>query len=804
MRIRAGVVVVLLVAGCDTPPPLCADCGRPPPLECAAGMEPDESGLHCQWIVPRGECVRGTTARVGEPECQPIGARACAAPLFTQETPWACQAVAAAAAGCAPGTAPFLGESGCVPVGWTGCPAGMEADGFGCRPVQAELRCDAAERPALADPACAPVGDCAAPLPAADLYVDPAGPTDATHFTTLRAAITAAAEGATIAVAAGTYQGAAEITRAVTIHGVCAAQVRITDGLAITGARGVVMRGVSLGGRQTGVLVRGGGELTLEDVVVREATGEGVRVLGAGSALSMARSVIRDVRSLASGARGRGLTVEEGGVARVTDSALLGCREAAAIAVGEGARIELAGVVITDSAASTSGQGGHAIAAVTGGQISGERVAITRGGDIAVLSYRAPSRVVLDQLYVAESGGSAVRVEEGGGAVLSRFALVDATATGILVDDATSTASVSDGWIARVADDPGTGFSGGLTAIQTRHVRAERVAIEAVSVGVSALVDAEVEVRRSVLVGRPASIGAFAEASTLRLSGTTLRDHPAGGGVARAGARLVVAESLVLGSESDPAQASSGLATEGSTLTVTRSAILGGLGFGVLATGTTAAARIVGSVVRGQRSSLQVVGQGVLGDAARLDLEDVWIGYVEGLGLLATGQGALTRVTIAGVTSSRPQNGAALALGGVMRLRDVAVVDSQLAGAVFGAGQIDVDGLLVAGTTPNARGEFGHGLLGEGTTLRARHVELRGSAAAGVAMDASTAVLTRSLIVKNTVGAHAQGGSVLVEGVEEEEAAPLQIVFSPDVLLLENATRLGVGTIPLPKPFEAR
>lgn len=785
-------------AGCAGDPPLCGSCGQTPPPICDEGMEPDADGVHCVWITPRGECPRGTTARVGSAECQPIGATACTAPLFVEDAPWSCMAVAPSS--CEVGSAAFLGESTCQPVGWGGCPVGMEADGFGCRPLSAELRCGADQRPALDATTCAPIGDCAAPLPAADLYVDPMGVVDATHFTTLRAALTAASEGAVIAVAAGTYQGAAEITRAVTIHGVCAAQVRVVDGLAVTGARGVVMRGISLGGRQTGLLVRGGSEVVLEDVVVRDAVGEGVRVTDSGSVVSLTRSVIRDVRSQTSGGRGRGLSAEGGGVARVIDSALVGCREAAVIAVGEGARIELTGTVITDTAASASGLGGHGLAAVTGGQISGERIAIVRSADIAVLSYRAPSRLILDQLYVAGSGGGGVRVEEGGSGVLSHFVLLDSVATGILVDDATSTASVSDGWIARVADDPATGFSAAIAAIQAQSVRAQRVAAEGATFGVSSLAGSQVDVVRSLLVGRAGSIGAIAEEATLRVVGSTMRDHPAGGAIARVSGRLEMAESLVLVDERDDAQATAGVSTDGSTLTVTRSAILGGLGFGAVSTGSTSSMRIVGSLVRGLRSSEGVVGLAIMSEEGRIDVEDVHIVRVDGLGLLAQGQGTLTRVTVSGVTSSRRQNGAALALGGVMRLRDVAVAASQLAGVVFGAGQIDVDGLLVAGTSPNDEGQFGHALLGEKTSLRARHVELRGSAAAGIAMDASTAVLTRSLIVRNTVGAHAQGGSVLVERADEE-AAPLEIVFAPDVLLLENTTRLGVGTIPLPDPF---
>ena len=74
------------------------------------------------------------------------------------------------------------------------------------------------------------------------------------------------------------------------------------------------------------------------------------------------------------------------------------------------------------------------------------------------------------------------------------------------------------------------------------------------------------------------------------------------------------------------------------------------------------------------------------------------------------------------------------------------------------------------------------------------------AAAAGMAMDASTAHFSSSLISANVVGAHAQGGSRLLEA---DDAMPLGIVFDRDVLLIENGTRFGVGTIPLPAPFEA-
>ena len=799
-----GGLLGLSVLACEdssAPPP-----PPPPPPECPAGQHAE--GPRCAWDLPEAGCAPHTHARVGEAECHPIGAGACVAP-FEADGAWGCREVAPAA--CPDGEAAFLGERVCRPVLSAACARGFVRQGYACRAVYAAA-CAGASKPTLGQEACGAVGDCGAPAAEADLYVDArftAAEVDATHFTTVSAAVMAAREGDRIDVAPGRYGESVRVPRAVVLRGRCAGQTSIDGGVAVEVAGAAVsLSGLTLRGGGPGLIVRRGAQVRAEALIVERTKGLGVLVSGAGSALELVGSLVRDVRSADDGTDGRGMMVTDGGAALLRDVAVSRTRDVGIIAVGEASRATLDGVIVQDTTVSGEGLGGHALVAAAGGRIDGARVVAVGTADVGVLAFRAPSVVALDGLDVSRTGlggvGVGVRADEGGAVVLRGVAIVEPTAVGLMVDDATSTASVSDVSVAAVRPDPATGYAAGIAGFAGARVHVARAALEGVSVGISSADGAELHAEGVYVVGRAGSIGAYAQAASLWLHRSTLREHPAGGVVSREGASVQVEDTLVYGASGGGLtdEPSSGLYVEGATLTVARSAVVGGAGFGLLSTGVSARLRVSTTLVRGQTSTARVVGQGILSEGGRLEVESVHLADIDGLGILALGSTELARTTIRGVTASRRQNGAALALGGQVIVRDVAVLDSQLAGVVLGAGRIDVDGLLVAGTRPNDQDEFGHAFLGEGTHLRATHVELRGSAAAGLAMDASSARITRSLVVGNVVGAHAQGGSVLVERADPAAEPPeLEVVLGSDVLLLDNVSRVGVGTIPLPDPF---
>ena len=791
MRLLA--LFAVLVAACsdpgvEPPPP-------PPPPVCDAGMVLDESG-RCAFVLPRAECAPHKTARLGLADCEPIGAGPCAPPL-TASSAWGCRATISS---CTDRTRPELDGASCRAVGWSQCPVGFVEDGAGCRPTFAP-RCLDTQRPVIGSIDCLSVGSCAGGTPLGDLIVDPIAVVDATHFRTIGAAVATATAGAVIAIAPGEYAESPVLTQSVTLRGTCAQRVRIRGGISVTGQGTFSISGMTLSGDRPGVRLQGGGRTMVEDVVIEASLGAGARV--EGSTLELSRSIVRGSRTFADGSYGRGIDLVEGGTVTVRDSAIVGCHEAGVIAVGEGSIASLEDVLILDMIRAPNGSGGIGVAATAGGRIVGHRMLISGTADIGALAYLPNSAIKLDSTLIERTGllgiGAGARAEAGGTLILSNTSIVEPVGAGVIVADAGSSAVVSETAIARIRPDGTTAFSGGLVAFFSAKITARKVVVTGAALGATTSDRGEITILESRIDGDGRSLGVVAEDGDIFVSRSTLVNH-AGGGVSQVRGKLTVEDSIVIGSDADTGQPSAGLSAEGSELTVSGSAISGGIGFGILVSGTTAVARVTSTLVSGQRSSASVIGQGILLDGGDLDLDGVRVDAVEGLGILALGNLTMARTTVSNVTASRRQNGAAIAVGGHAVLRDVAVADNQLAGVVFGAGDIDVDGLRVSGTKPNAQGEFGHGLLGEGTNLVAKRIEVRTSAAAGMAMDASTAHFSSSLISANVVGAHAQGGSRLLEA---DDAMPLGIVFDRDVLLIENGTRFGVGTIPLPAPFEA-
>jgi hypothetical protein len=223
---------------------------------------------------------------------------------------------------CPPGTMPVSGRADCLAIGWRDCPANFEPDptGWGCLDITPSAACTGATRGALGARTCRSVGDCNAPFPPAQatFFVDPAHAEDATHRRSLSAALLAAPDGATIAVERGTYTEATlELRKKVVLVGRCAAQVIVQSdgsdraGLVILGDTGpdTVVRGLTLrnflwgtdiafGGqlrvrdavfdrnRETGLTVRAGGKVTLENCLVRETQPNAANRLGLGAYVS--------------------------------------------------------------------------------------------------------------------------------------------------------------------------------------------------------------------------------------------------------------------------------------------------------------------------------------------------------------------------------------------------------------------------------------------------------------------------------------------------------------------------------------
>lgn len=240
-------------------------------------------------------------------------------------------AAAGAALDCAPGE--LLGDGGtCLRPGIAEgqCGAGFTHDGdAGCEPVLPASACSAAQMAVPGDASCRSVSPCPisdAPTAGNTQYVDAGfgGTSNGSAqapWTTIAQAVSAAADGAVIAIAAGTYAQSVSLSKPVRLWGACSEAVFLTGGVTIT-ADGAELHALAITGSQAGVSVDGATGIVLErvrvhdtgwigvdlrddlgptsviieDSLVENATSVGV--YAEGSEVTLRRTEVRNVQSL--------------------------------------------------------------------------------------------------------------------------------------------------------------------------------------------------------------------------------------------------------------------------------------------------------------------------------------------------------------------------------------------------------------------------------------------------------------------------------------------------------------------------
>ena len=302
-------------------------------------------------------------------------------------------------------------DAACVNGGWATCPEGSvaRASGWGCEAVLPTKACTGATRDVLGSPTCAPVGDCAAafPPPEATLFVDPKGASDATHFTTIGAALAAAPAGAVIAVEAGSYPESLVASKDVTIAGRCAAQVMIVGssarvrGLRVEGAH-VVARGMTITKQFIGVSVGSNGDLTMTDSVVDDNEAQGIVVSEGAAKVTLERVVVRDTRESAStGDAGQGLNLQAGSVATVKDCAFSGNRYAN-VRVSTSSIATLDHVVLRDGRPNRTQDVGRALSVQTAASVTLTHAACVDNYEVAIVA-ADDTKVVLEDVLVGRT-----------------------------------------------------------------------------------------------------------------------------------------------------------------------------------------------------------------------------------------------------------------------------------------------------------------------------------------------------------------------------------------------------------------
>jgi len=288
-------------------------------------------------------------------------------------------------ASCQPGTRAALGSSTCAPVGTKACVAGFVAhkSGWGCVPVLPKAACKGATRDSLGSTTCVPVGSCTAAFPpaAATLFVDAtftAGQVDATHFTSVRAAVESAKANATIAVAAGTYAEALDVTKSVTLVGRCAEKVILDappGAAAIKAGAKLVASGITVRGGAPGIDVLPAVQVSLADVVLEQNLRAGIAATDA-AVVDVTRSVIRDTRTVTKADLTNGVFVDVDAKVTLDETAVTGAADAGLGATG-GATITLRRSVVRDIVKRADGVGGTGARAFEGATISMEESAVT-------------------------------------------------------------------------------------------------------------------------------------------------------------------------------------------------------------------------------------------------------------------------------------------------------------------------------------------------------------------------------------------------------------------------------------------
>jgi hypothetical protein len=480
--------------------------------------------LGCAALACGGGSSTAEGACTDAASCAVDGGAACPDGFEVDPATQACLDVAPTG-DCAPGTAPFLGSRACKPVGWA-CAPPYEPDpsGWGCRPTLAKT-CPTGTIETFGSTDCRPVGDCAAPFPPtnAAFVVDATlAVEDATHKKSVFTAVSAANRGDVVAVMPGTYVEDVDVLRdSVSIVGKCAAQVIVQNpgdrraGILVAGAKGVHVSGLTLTGHMSGVLVKGGGDATVEDTLVLKNRYLGVYAAEGGSRLRVARTRIDDVVADA-GKFGWGAAAQIGATIELEDVVVTAATSPAIVVANPGSTASLKRVVVraTRLDAPTATFATALGAAEAAADVDGLFVEDAQGVALMAETAGTISAKHVVALHTASTAnpGRAVQVTSGGRADLVESFLAASQDANVLVVGQGSVVKVASSVIAGDPAGDGTRGSHGARAAQGGSLE----------VTASALI-ANIEVGLSVQ-----DPGSHATADGVFIGGTRPRKDPNG------------------------------------------------------------------------------------------------------------------------------------------------------------------------------------------------------------------------------------------------------------------------------------
>ncbi|HEY3450347.1 MAG TPA: hypothetical protein VGK67_28595 [Myxococcales bacterium] len=826
IRLAATLCAVAALAACPAAPsPGTSDAAEPLDAgEADAGPATCPAGRRLQRDL--------TCAEVGWTQC-PQG-------FEPEPSGWGCLDVQPAE-DCPAGTMPVLGERSCQPVGWTDCGAGFapEPSGWGCHEVLPASACQGATLEVLGEPECQPLGDCGAPFPPAEAthFVDAAyadGQVDGTHFRTISESLVAAPAGAVIAVESGTYLERLAVTVPVTVVGRCAEKV-IVDGSQVgksgilnRGVVGVEVRGLTLRKHVFGVSVSVGGTLKLEESVLEANADCGVSVHDAPSAVTLSRVAIRGTVVNAAGQHGYGMQVISGAKAQLNDVVLqanhgVGLIMGAAAADGTPAQVQAAGLAVRKTVFATS-LDTTAVVVISGGRLTLDRGAVVDNPSTGLFVRDAQSQATLTHTIIRGTTWDGVQglgvVAQGGGSLsLDSCGLLGNEGGALLSDEAGSQVTLARSLVVG-ASASGGGIGSGLSVNRGASLQADGVAVVRTT-GYGALANEGGSLHASRLLLRE-NQGHVQIWSAAIVGGAARLDLDASALVANQGRGLTVQEggastlngTIVRGTtELDASTTAAIMVNPTGALEINRSALVANAVMGLQVSyhgGAPATAKAADLVVRQTACSAQgnagaglAVFEGPFELSRALLLENHEIGVWLGTNSDTRLSNVVVLRTLAN-SSSRFGLGIACDRVTGLTVEDSAVVDARVAGMfLLSGGTTSVRRTLVSGVVPESDGRLGAGLfLLRGAAARLEESELS-SSTLGLVVDESSLAVAGSVVRGNDVGLQVQHESVLSE-VEEAPAAPVPLQVQVDVqtLILDNQSKVGAGTIPLPAlPF---
>ncbi len=724
---------------------------------------------------------------------------------------------------------PAIGETACARTGIDACASGFtrDATGWGCVANIAGSACTGATKETIGNTTCQPVGDCAAafPPPEASVFVDASfgdAQLDATHVRTIDAAIAAAAPNATIAVAAGAYSNDLAPAKSVRIVGRCASQVSITatTGISVSGGIDVTVEHLTIAGGGAGA--GGGARLTFRDVIVEGTRGTGVVAKGAGTRLTVERSVVR-------GGSGPGIDTSAGADLALRDSAVtdnveLGVRIAGSASHG---RVERSVVRRTKTTATND----FGVGAIVRDGASAEIVAsaIAQNHEIGVVVYGKGTRATLTDVSIDDTQTSGETYGRGlfvdaATATLERVSITRSRDAGIVLEKGGQVVArsvvVADTREGRAGNGLGVVLLEGTNASfsGSAFVANHDAGLSAVGAGTKLALEGSIVsgTRADTVADRGYGI-AVESGANAELRSCALVDNAAAGLAAiDPGSRVTIARTAVL--DTKPAgdgRLGRGVSIEnGASATITQSAIVRNLDIGISARGAGATAAIDETVVR--ETVPQALngfhGRGVeAGSGAKIVLSRASILQNRSVGVLAISQGSSAEVVdswIADTTADRSPEGpgrAATAQGGAsLSLTGVWAQRSTQIGVLVAAGSTLAVKSSIVESTSTSEDVFGHGIFAfDGSLATMTDLVVRDNRGVGVFFAGSRGTMRSTRVLSNAVGIHVQDGSTLSESETVPDDPPEgSVVVSSDSEFTGNGSRVGSGSLPLPSPVE--